>query len=434
MLNLRRLAARTVYQVIVHGRSLGDCLPEALTRLSEPRDRRFLQAVCYGVCRWYFRLDALAQLLLEKPLKLKDQDIYCLLLVGLYQLTEMRTPAHAVLDETVAAAQGFKKPWAKNLVNAVLRSYQRNALKLQEAIAKNLIALYAHPSWIIDLTQKNWPLEWQEVLTANNQHPPLALRVNQRQITRADYLEKLMASELVAQIIPATQTGISLNQPLDVYELPGFLLGEVSVQDGAAQLAADLLDLQPRQRLLDACAAPGGKTAHILEMQPDVAVVAVDRDEKRLQTVRDNLARLQLSATCLCADVANPKQWWDGQLFDRILLDVPCSASGVIRRHPDIKILRRASDIAKLAQEQMRLLHTAWGMLKPGGLLVYATCSIFHEENAAILQDFLMSQIDAIEEKIMATWGKTTVIGRQILPGMQGMDGFYFGRLRRTLT
>lgn len=432
MINLRMLAARTVYQVLVHGRSLSDCLPETLTRVHEARDQSFLQAMCYGVCRWYYRLDALAHSLLEKPLKLKDQDIHCLILVGLYQLAEMRVPAHAVLAETVAAAQVFKKPWAKGLVNAVLRSYQRSAAELNEKMLQNLVTLYAHPQWIIDQVQKNWLLEWQDILTANNQRPPFVLRVNQKHISRAHYLEKLGASKINARMMPEIQEGIILEHPLDVQDLPGFFAGEVSVQDGAAQLAAELLELKPGQRVLDMCAAPGGKTAHILELQADIELVAVDRDEKRLQDVRNNLARLQLVATCVCADAAD-KGWSDGQLFDRILLDAPCSASGVIRRHPDIKILRRATDIAKLVHEQTRLLNAAWGLLKPGGLLVYATCSIFPEENAIVLQDFLVSHKDAIEEKITTDWGKACVIGRQILPGMHDMDGFYFARLSRGL-
>ncbi len=432
MINLRMLAARVIYQVLTHGRSLSDCLPETLSRLQDVRDQRLLQAICYGVCRWYYRLDALAHSLLEKPLKLKDQDIHCLILVGLFQLMEMRVPAHAVLDETVSAAQAFKKPWAKGLVNAVLRSYQRSATELNEKMLQNLVTLYAHPQWIIDNVQKNWLLDWQTILTVNNQHPPFALRVNQRQISREHYLEKLTANNINARIIPETQAGILLQHPVDVQDLPGFFNGEVSVQDGAAQLAAELLELEAGQRVLDMCAAPGGKTGHILELQPNVELIALDRDEKRLQDVRDNLGRLQCTAACICADAADI-EWADGQLFDRILLDAPCSASGVIRRHPDIKILRRATDVAKLVHEQTRLLKAAWSLLKPGGLLVYATCSIFPEENAAVLQAFLRSCPDASEKKISADWGKACAIGRQILPGMHDMDGFYFARLSRGL-
>lgn len=430
MINLRMLAARAVYQVLTHGKSLNESLSEALSRTRDPRDQSLLQAICYGVCRWYYRLDALAHALLEKPLKLKDQDIHCLILVGLYQLTDMRIPPHAVVDETVSAAKVFKKPWATGLVNAVLRSYQRSAAELNEKMQQNLVTLYAHPQWIIDHVQKNWVLEWQSILTANNQRPPFALRVNLQQISREQYLEKLTANKMNARIIPETKAGVILEQPVDVEDLPGFLIGEVSVQDGAAQFAAELLELEPGQRVLDMCAAPGGKAAHILELESNIDLVAIDRDEKRLQDVRNNLARLQLLATCICADAGN-NEWHEGQIFDRILLDAPCTASGVIRRHPDIKILRRATDIAKLVHEQKRLLHAAWSLLKPGGLLVYATCSIFPEENVAVLQDFLSSHADAREEKIQQDWGKACAIGRQILPGMHDMDGFYFARLSR---
>ena len=432
MLNLRTLAAQVIYEVVVSKRSLTDCLPDILKKIQDPRDQGFLQAICYGVCRWYLRLDQLAKLLLEKPLKSKDQAIYSLILVGLYQLTEMRVPVHAAIDETVSAVHGFKKPWAKNLVNAVLRNYQRNATAFNaKVISNHLIALYSHPQWMIDLIQKNWPAEWQAILMANNQHPPFSLRVNMRKISRADYLEKLIKNKIDAQPILETPTGVILAQPLSVQLLPGFLIGEVSVQDGAGQLAAGLLDLKPKQRVLDACAAPGGKMTHILELEPDIELIAVDHDEQRLETIKDNLTRLQLSATCFCADVAETATWWDGQLFDRILLDAPCSASGVIRRHPDIKLLRRATDIAKLVQQQTRLLNALWHLLKPGGWLVYATCSIFSEENLRVTQAFLASHSDAKEEKIIADWGKTCVIGRQILPGMHAMDGFYFARFSK---
>lgn len=419
-MNLRADAAKILYQVLFEGRSL------AIAH-TDPRDRAFIQAVCYGVCRCYHRLNAILQLLLEKPLKDKDQDIYCLLLVGLYQLSEMRVPAHAAVAETVAATQQLKKSWAKGLVNAVLRNYQRRQTELTEKLQDNLQAFYSHPNWIIKKIQTAWPLDWESILLANNQHPPFALRVNRRQLSREQYLTKLVG----AHPIPETYSGIILEKPVDVQVLPGFMVGEVSVQDGAAQLAAELLDLQPGQRVLDACAAPGGKTTHILELASDIELLVLDKEAERLQTVADNLKRLQFSAQCICSDAGAPSLWWDGRAFDRILLDVPCSASGVIRRHPDIKILRRAEDIAKLVAEQKRLLHAIWPLLMPEGLLLYATCSIFPEENSEILQRFLAEQTDAREEKIQSTWGKECTVGKQILPGMHGMDGFYYARLKK---
>jgi 16S rRNA (cytosine967-C5)-methyltransferase len=430
-MNLRAAASRVIYQVVIDKRSLVDCLTDVLLKFKDPRDRGFLQALCYGVCRSYFYLHAVLDLLLQKPLKAKDQDIYCLLLVGIYQLNEMRVPDHAAVKETVAATQDLNKVWAKELVNAVLRNFVRQKVTLDKKIAEDLVAFYSHPLWFIQAIQKNYPDEWQTILIANNQHPPLALRVNPTAISRTDYLEKLRAQGIQAQIIPETKSGIVLEQPLDVQQLPGFAEGEVSVQDGAAQLAAELLELAPGQRVLDACAAPGGKTTHLLECEPTLELLAIDQDESRLQLVRENLQRLHLSATCLCADVGTVARGWDGRLFDRILLDAPCSATGIIRRHPDIKLLRTAEDILKLSKQQSRLLNAVWDLLKPGGLLLYVTCSILEEENASVIQRFLQQHPEAKEEKITAAWGKECSVGKQILPGMHEMDGFYFARLRR---
>lgn len=430
-MNLRATAA-TVLCDVMNGASLSDSLPKHLGKVKDKRDQAFLQAVCYGVCRWYFRLDAILTMLLEKPLKEKDQDIYCLLLVGLYQLIEMRVPAHASLAETVDATKCLKKIWAKGLVNAVLRNYQRRHPEINLQIQKNLTAVYAHPLWMIEAIKKDWPENWEDILMASNQHPLFSLRVNQKKITREKYLAKLSAQHIEAIPILETVSGITLLEARDVNTLPSFSQGEVSVQDGAAQLATELLSLLPKQRVLDACAAPGGKTTHILECEPLLEkVIAIDHDPLRLNAVKENLQRLQLTAELICADAGNIDEWWDGVLFDRILLDAPCSASGVIRRHPDIKLLREACDIHSLKKRQARLLTALWSVLKPNGLLVYVTCSVYAEENAHVLSDFIAANADVKEEKIAATWGKGCVIGRQILPGMHGMDGFYFACLRK---
>ena len=430
-MNLRAAAARVVQQVM-SGMSLADALPKQTSTFSDARDQAFLQAVCYGVCRWYFHLDAILKLLIDKPLKAKDQDIYCLLLVGLYQLNAMRVPPHAAVAETVAATKIFKKIWAKNLVNAVLRQYQRSTQALNEKAQKTQSALYSHPDWMIDRVQQDWPSEWQAILSANNVHPPFSLRVNQRKITRENYHKKLIAAEDEVKIISETRAGLMLIEPKNVELLPGFFQGEVSVQDGAAQLAAELSAPLPNERILDACAAPGGKTTHILEEQPKLAkLIALDSDATRLLAVQENLTRLDLTADLICADAGDLAQWWDGVLFDRILLDAPCSASGVIRRHPDIKLLRKAEDILPLAKQQARLLSALWSTLKPNGWLVYVTCSVYAEENVQVLSGFLAANPDAREEKIQAEWGKECVIGRQILPGMHDMDGFYFACLRK---
>lgn len=429
-MNLRAAAAKVVYKVLIDERSLSDVLPDIVMRYRDTRDQAFIQAISFGVCRRYFYLDALAQSLLAKPLKEKDHDIYVLLLVGLFQLTDMRVPAHAAVAETVAAADDFKKTWAKSLLNAVLRKYQRQAEDIKLNLSKE--AYYDHPAWMMEKLKNDWPDDWKAILAANNQHPPFSLRVNQRHLSREQYLKKCAENNIAAHAIPETLSGIILAQAKDVADVPGFSTGDVSVQDGAAQIAASLLQLAPDQRILDACAAPGGKTAHILELQPGIELIAVDRDAERLKSVTENLQRLGLSAKVLCADVGNIAEWWDGHLFDRILLDAPCSASGVIRRHPDIKLLRREEDVTKLMLWQKILLDTAWSLLKPGGLLVYATCSVFFEENAGLLSRFLQENADASEEKIQAAFGKDCVVGKQILPGMLGMDGFYYGCLRKS--
>jgi len=332
----------------------------------------------------------------------------------------------------VDAVRDFKKIWAKGLVNAVLRNYQRHAEEVSQAFQKNEKAVYSHPAWMIDSVKKDWPDDWKDILNNNNQHPPFSLRVNLQKISRENYLENLRAEEMEASVIPETQSGITLLEACDVRKLPGFLTGDISVQDGAAQLAVELLDLQPGQRVLDACAAPGGKTTHILEWQPRLEkVIAIDRDKVRLGSVKENLDRLQLDAELICADAGSISEWWDGVLFDRILLDAPCSASGVIRRHPDIKLLREAGDIDPLAKEQARLLSALWSVLKPDGMLVYATCSVYAEENVQVLNAFIAANPDVKEEKIKATFGRECSVGRQILPGMHGMDGFYFACLRK---
>lgn len=427
-MNLRYIAAKVIDQV-TDGSSLADCLDPALKPLKDPRDRAFVQAVCYGVCRFYARLDVILSHLLKNPMQAKDSDVHALLLVGLYQIIEMRVPPHAAVAETVNATEKLKKPWARGLVNAILREYLRQQEKLASVLQTDEEALYAHPGWWIDKIKKDWPAHWQQIVEANNQHPPMSLRVNQRRLTRDAYLAKLTVP---AQIISAVSQGLQLESPVAVDELPGFLDGDVFVQDGAAQLAAELMQLQPGQRVLDACAAPGGKLTHILECEPALAkVTAVEKEAARLSSIKENLQRLQLHADCVCADAGAVSSWWDGELFDRILLDAPCSASGVIRRHPDIKLLRQPTDIKALAREQKRLLEALWPLLKPGGLFLYATCSVFADENTAVMESFLSAHPDASEEVIEAEWGLKTARGRQILPGMDGMDGFYYALLRR---
>ena len=432
-LDARACAARVLVRVITDGRSLSDVLPAAVQPLADPRQRALVQELSYGTLRWYYRLDALLQRLLQKPLKQRDADVRCVLLTGLYQLDQLAMPQRVAVNETVQATRALNKQWASGLVNAVLRNYQRQAAELDEAVAAEDVAGYAHPAWLIERLRSDWPHDWEHMLMANNARPPFSLRVNRQRMTRAEYMETLADQSLGAVPLEHTVTGVKLEKPVPVEMLPGFTAGYVSVQDGAAQLAAGLLDLHPGQRVLDACAAPGGKTAHILESEHGLAMVtAVDVDPRRLTRIGENLSRLSLHANLVQGDAGEPSAWWDGQAYDRILLDVPCSATGVIRRHPDIKLLRKPSDIAHLVSMQARLLQAMWPLLSSGGMLLYCTCSVLADENSGQVARFLETQADAAELPIAAVWGRECRHGRQVFPGEDEMDGFYFACLTRT--
>jgi 16S rRNA (cytosine967-C5)-methyltransferase len=429
----RACAARVLSQVISDGRSLSEALPAAVQVLTDARQRALVQELSYGTLRWFYRLDALLQRLLKKPLKQRDADVRCVLLLGLYQLDQLAMPQRVAVNETVQATHALNKQWASGLVNAVLRNYQRQAAQLDEVIVDEPVARFAHPAWLIEQLQSDWPRDWERILTANNARPPFSLRVNRLRVTRTEYMETLAGQSLQAQPLDYVDAGIRLDKPVPVDALPGFAEGYISVQDGAAQLAAGLLDLQPGQRVLDACAAPGGKTAHILESEPALAqVTAVDIEARRLARISENLSRLSLGANLVQGDAGATASWWDGQGYDRILLDVPCSATGVIRRHPDIKLLRRAGDIAALVSVQAQLLQAMWPLLSSGGMLLYCTCSVLTDENSARIGRFLETHADAAEVPIAADWGRECRHGRQIFPGENEMDGFYFACLTRT--
>jgi len=429
-MNLRGLAAQILSRVINDGQSLTAALENQLPKLNDHQDRAFVQALCYGVIRHYYALTCTLQQLLDKPLKTKDGDIQALLLVGLYQLQHMRVKSHAAVSETVSATR--HKPWAKSLVNAILRNYLRDAENL--GCHADRSASLNHPDWIIEVLEQNWPDQSAQIMAANDQAAPMSLRVNLLQGSREDYLNRLQQLDINAQISAYNPAGIVLDQAINVEQLPGFAEGLVSVQDLAAQLAAELLDVKPGQRVLDLCAAPGGKTAAILEQQPGLqSLLAIDLDAHRLKRVNDNLLRLNLQAETLAADASQPDTWADNKQFDRILLDAPCSGFGVIRRHPDIKILRRASDIETLQALQYKILNAAWQLLAPGGILLYATCSILKPENEQQIAKFLANHPDSSELTIEADWGMARPHGRQILPGDNQMDGFYYAKLAKSL-
>ncbi|MCG4452909.1 16S rRNA (cytosine(967)-C(5))-methyltransferase RsmB [Pseudomonas sp. MMS21-TM103] len=427
-----RLAAARALAVVLNGKaSLGSSLPPLLDRV-EQRDRGLAQDLAFGTARWQPRLALIADKLLQKPFKAVDRDVEALLLIGLYQLFYTRIPAHAAIGETVACIDKLKKPSLKGLLNAVLRNAQRDSDSIIASLDRDPVLHSAHPRWLQKALKAQWPEQWQAICAANNAHPPLILRVNRRLGSRDDYLAELRRSGFAAEPCTFSRDGIRLLQACDVTGLPGFAEGYFSVQDEAAQLAADLLELAPGQRVLDACCAPGGKTCHLLEAEPALAgVVAVDLEEKRLVRVRENLKRLNLDAELIAADGRDTAAWWDGQAFQRILLDAPCSATGVIRRHPDIKLTRQPADIPALAQLQGELLDALWPTLEVGGILLYATCSVLPMENSDNIAAFLARTPSARELEISADFGLQVAHGRQLLPQIDGHDGFYYAKLSK---
>lgn len=424
-----RSAAALVIQRVLQGQSLTTAIADTGKSVAE-QQRGLFQQLSYGVIRWYPSLKAISEQLLTKPLKAKDADVLSLLLAGLYQLRSLRIPDHAAISETVNACKALNKPWACGLLNACLRNYQRQRETLETLLKTDLVSEFAHPAWLIEHYQADWPDDWQRILSANNQQPPMMLRVNSQQSNQTDYLQQLSNVNIAASALADCPQGIILQQACDVLALPGFVDGMVSVQDGAAQQVADLLELQPGQRILDACSAPGGKTCHILERFAENELIALDISSERLKQVEDNLSRLQLSATCLIADACQTQNWWNGEQFDRILIDAPCTGSGVIRRHPDIKLLRKPTDIEQLAKQQQALLDNLWPLLKPDGMMIYTTCSIFKQENERQIEAFLQRQPDAMEHLPAKAPARRARFGYQLLPGDNDLDGFYYACLR----
>lgn len=424
-MNFRAAAANVLFQVVDKGHSLSNALPAAQQTI-KPRDHALLQEICYGALRYLPRLESIANELMDKPLKGKQRVFHHLILVGIYQLSFMRIPAHAAVGETVEGTKALKGPRLRGLINAVLRNYQRNQEQLDAFAVSHNAGKYGHPGWLLKLLQQSYPQQWEQVVEANNHKAPMWLRVNHQHHTRDEYLELLKNENIEYTVHSEAQDAIKLAAPCDVTILPGFEKGWVSVQDAAAQLSINYLEPQDGELILDCCAAPGGKTAHILERTQGGSVVAIDCDESRLKRVHDNLERLNLNATVICGDARNPQEWWQGEQFDRILLDAPCSATGVIRRHPDIKWLRRADDITALAKLQSEILDAMWQQLKPGGTLVYATCSITPQENKEQVTAFLARTHDA-----QLKGSERDNPGRQILPGEEDMDGFYYAILTK---
>jgi len=434
-----RAAAARAVAAVQQGRSLDAALAEIVSALPPALagERALIQEMTYGALRWHFQLLPLVSSFLDKPIKESDADLKALLMVGFYQLLHMRVAPHAAVKETVEAAVELKKDWAKGMTNAVLRRLLREELPIRARIAADEHLALAHPAWLLTRIKTAWPDDWRAIAAANNARPPLTLRVHLGKITRAAYLERLTGAGIAAHAVPDVDSALTLESPVAVESLPGFAAGEVSVQDAAAQLAAALLDARPGERVLDACAAPGGKAAHILERTPQVALVALDLDTRRLERVRENFARLGLAGTIVQGDAADPSGWWDGRPFDQILLDAPCSATGVIRRHPDIRLHRTPADIGRLAASQARLLDALWPLLAPGGKLLYVTCSILPEENAQQMAAFRARRPDAqawaLGHPAFECTARPAGTGFQVLPGAGDMDGFYYAGLTKIL-
>ena len=427
------VASRILAKVFNDQKSLAILIPLELDLMADPRERALAQALCYGVMRHYYSLNFILSTLLDKKLKKKDSDVKALILIGLYQLDHMRTPAHAAVSASVESCKELQKTWAKNLVNAVLRRYQREHDKFPELIANDESANNEHPAWLVESLIDEYPQHWQSIIKENNLPPPMSLRVNLRKTNRDSYLKKLQAAGIEAQTSNLNQTGIVLTHPVSVDALPDFAEGHVSVQDLAAQLAIPLLEPQAGERILDACSAPGGKLAQLLETAPTLQqAVAIEKEPHRFKKLENTLERLGLSATLMQNDARAVDDWWDKQLFDRILIDAPCSASGVIRRHPDIKYLRTAEDIQNITVLQAEILDALWPLLRNGGKLLYITCSVFKAENDEQIAAFSNKHNDVNSIPIQATWGMATEYGRQILPGDNAMDGFYYAQLQKT--
>jgi len=421
--NLRSIAAKAISQVLDQGQSLSAVLPGLQKNISE-KDRALLQELCFGTLRVLPQLEWCLQQLMAKPLTGKQRTLHYLLMVGIYQLLHTRIPAHAVLAETVDGAVALKKPQLKGLINGVLRQFQRQQDDLTQRMG-NTDSRYLHPSWLLNRIRKAYPQQWQHIVEANNQRPPMWLRVNRLHHSRNDYLDLLQQAGIEAIAHPDYGDALRLVTPSPVHVLPGFTDGWVTVQDASAQGSVDLLDPQDGEMILDLCCAPGGKTTHILEAAPKAHVLAVDVDKQRLTRVHENLQRLKLNAEVKQGDGREPQAWAADRQFDKILLDAPCSATGVIRRHPDIKWLRRDSDIADLAALQREILEAIWPRLKSGGVMVYATCSILPEENSEQITAFLKAHPEAA----LVDTGDVDAPGKQNLPHAEDGDGFYYAKL-----
>ena len=427
--NPRMAALDAISEVLDDHRSLAESA--ALSRLKDSRDNALARHLAYGVLRWLNALSWMANKLLSKPLKSRDRDVQRLILLGLQQLWHDATASHAAVNETAECARLMGKPWAVGLVNAVLRRFQREQAKWLEKLEGSDNA-FAHPKWLLNDLRRDWPDSWADIAKANNQQAPLWLRINRLKANESTLMAQLKEAGFEVQKHPYAADAISITPAAPVAKIPGFADGWLSVQDPAAQLARDLVDPQPGELILDACAAPGGKTAHLLESCPEVHLTVLDQQAKRVEQINETMQRLGLKAEPKVADSSNPESWWDKVLFDKILLDAPCSATGVIRRHPEIKWLRSSEKVDAVIDVQAGLLEALWPLLKPGGVMVYATCSLMRCENDQQISRFMDQHNDAALVKLNVDWGTALEFGRQIKPGEADMDGFFYAKLQKS--
>ena len=433
----RSLAAHAVARILREGVTLDAALKDALVA-ANPQLAPSVRSLSYGAVRGFYRHEAILGRLLSTPVRSLDFLVRALLSVALYELEDAKTPEYAVVDAAVQTAKATDAVRAAGLINAVLRRYLRERKTLDADIARNPASCHASPVWLADRLRADWPVRWTQLLAAGDAQAPMWLRINSRRSTAEEYLGLLSGAGIAARAEPRVPYAVVLDSPCDVQELPGFGAGLVSVQDLAAQCVAFPLALAAGQRVLDACAAPGGKTALIAEREPNLAnLTAVDVDPQRLIRVRENLKRGELHADIVGGDAGVRGTWWDGVPFDRILLDAPCSALGIIRRHPDIRLRKSPSEIDKLPQLQTQLLSSCWRMLKSGGRLVYATCTLTRSENRDLIAAFLSSTPDAVSVAAenwegWPNFGEADQCGRQILPGEAGADGFYYAALNKS--
>jgi len=427
---VRAEAARALARVVFDGVSLRRVLVDSNPRIADSRDRALLAASLFEASRWWLRHDAAMASLVDKPLPPKAREARALLVIAAVQIDVLGLPDYAVVAPSVEAMRVLGLGQYAGLANALLRRYARERVQIGAHLDQEAVTRSAHPRWLIDAFARDWPERAAAILEANNSEAALTLRVNRRRSTREDLLTRFAAEAVVAVAHDELADAIVLERSGDVTRLPGYAEGAFSVQDGAAQRVADLLDARDGQHVLDACAAPGGKSAHLLE-RADVDLVALDSDPTRLPRVRENLDRLGLAATIVAGDALAPAAWWNGRPFQRILIDAPCSASGIVRRQPDIKLHRRAGDIAPLVRTQREIVAALWPLLAPGGRLLYATCSVLRAENETVLAGFLADHDDARALPLPGHCGHAAGVGRQNLPGEGGMDGFYYALLEK---